>query len=397
MPNEIVYYDSSQTGAPVLNNANGALVGLLDACLVNGFNSKSVTSIVVASGIATVTVSAHGYVAGAGRMLDLAGVTGGPTGFALLNGRKKVLTIGSANTFTVDATGVSPGTATGTITCKVSPLGWVKQYSGTNKAMYRRSDVAATAMLLRIDDTGAGIAAATYARALMVETASDVDTYTGPAPTVAQLAGPGQYWSKGANSAGAKNWVLVGDGRTFYFFSEDPSYAFANFGLCAMGFGDLVSYRASDPYRAFIAGPFQVGLNTCAFNTSPITIAPSNASAVVSRPYSQIGTAVFLGAVSASASTQVPGSAGPVFPSPVDNGLILQRPLVVIELSVPFSNPPRGEYPGVALALANVGNVLDRVVLNNPIGFTGDLLSVAVVAGGTKGCMFFDLTGPWQV
>lgn len=396
MPNEVVYFDSSETGAPVLNNANGSLIGVLDACLVNGFNSKSVTSLTVAAGIATLTISTHGYAVGAGRMIDVGGVTGGPTGFALLNGRKKVLSAPSANTITVDATGVSAGTATGTITTKKSPLGWVKQYSGTNKAMYKRSDVLATLQMLRIDDTGAGIATATYARALMVETATDVDTYTGPAPTVAQLAGPGQYWPKGANSATAKNWVLVGDGRTFYLFAEDPSYGYATYaGLTPSGFGDLDSWRAGDAYKGFLLGAFQAGFNTAMFSLAPIAATPSKAGMVVSRPAAQIGGSTFFQMIGPYSDVQM-GTAGPAYPSNVDNGMAFQRPILVGELNVPFSHPIRGGLPGIVAPLANIDSRLDRTVIANPIGFTGDLLNVGTVANGSRGSVFLDLTGPWQ-
>ena len=50
----IKYFESTDAGAPTLNNAVGSMIAVLDACLITGYNSKSVASITVASGVATV-------------------------------------------------------------------------------------------------------------------------------------------------------------------------------------------------------------------------------------------------------------------------------------------------------------------------------------------------------
>jgi hypothetical protein len=205
--NTVVWYDSDETGAPTLNNVAGSAIGVLDACLVNGFNAKSVTSLVVASGVATATISAHGY--GVGRMVEFAGAT--PSG---LNGRKKILSA-TNNTVTFDATGITDQTATGTITAKRSPLGWAKTYAGTNKAAYSRTDPAATAMMLRVVDDGTSNY---WARAVMYETMSDVDTGTGSTYTSYDGTG-GHYIYKGVNDATAKKWILIGDGKTLKHLS----------------------------------------------------------------------------------------------------------------------------------------------------------------------------------
>jgi hypothetical protein len=48
-------FSSTMVNAPVLNGVAGALVALLDAVLVTGFDTKSSVSIAVAGGIATAT------------------------------------------------------------------------------------------------------------------------------------------------------------------------------------------------------------------------------------------------------------------------------------------------------------------------------------------------------
>lgn len=392
MPYPISVFTSEDAGAPTLNQTAGSLIGVLDACLVNGFNSKSVTSIVVADGVATVTVSAHGYTTG--RITLISGAT--PAG---LNGRQKV-TVTGANTFTFSAAGIADQTATGTITVKQAPLEWIKEFSGTNKAVYKRSSVAATAMKLRIDDTATGVASATQARVLMVESASGVDTYAAESPTAAQLSG-GIYWDKGVASAAAKPWIIIGDDLAFYLFVDKTNSPFANTGaLAPCGFGDLVSYRAGDTFHTFIAGG-QVNANYM-FELVGVGSAPSNSNGgiFIARANNQIGGATVMKGLGYAFSSMLPGQLSsnywPVYPSPVDNGMVITRSPMLREDVSSANYPIRGEYPGVAYPLAAVGNTLHKQVLNGIAGFSGDYMAVAIANASLVGCVLVDITGPWR-
>lgn len=387
MANEICYFTSADTGAPTLNNANGSMVDVLDACLINGYNSKSVTSIVVASNVATVTVSAHGFLGGTGKTVDIAGAT--PSG---LNGRKKITVTGS-NTFTFATSGISDQTATGTITVKRSPLGWTKLYTATGKAVYQRSDPAATTMLLRIDDTGAGVASVTNARARMVESASDIDTLTALAPTDAQLSG-GQYWSKGANSSTAKSWALIGDGRTIYFCTDNTSAAGA---LFPNGFGDIASDKAGDAYACFLAGGYTTS-DTNTFFSNPGN--SFDASVVLARLSSGVGGAVggmqITSAVT-NASNTIGSSINPAYPSPVDNGMRIIPDALIREFNAAFTHPVRGVLRGIAqpLAYLPVAAGLHLTVLSSIIGSDREFLVVNLNNSSVVGALLFDITGPW--
>ena len=62
MSTSVKHFRSNMTGAPTLNGVAGALIGVLDACLVNGFNLKTIDSLAVAAGVATASVGGgHGY------------------------------------------------------------------------------------------------------------------------------------------------------------------------------------------------------------------------------------------------------------------------------------------------------------------------------------------------
>src|SRR5690606_26703121 len=109
----VKFYHSQMTGAPVLTGQAGKLIDVLDAVLVNGWGLATVDSVVIASGIATVTrASGHPFEAAGVALIADATVTGGS-----INGEQRVLSA-TATTYTFDATGIADQTATGTITHK---------------------------------------------------------------------------------------------------------------------------------------------------------------------------------------------------------------------------------------------------------------------------------------
>lgn len=391
MSQYVVWFDSSETGAPVLNNAAGSLLAVLDACLVNGFNLKAVTSLVVAGGVATVTCAGHGFSGIYGKDVEVAGVT--PAG---LNGRK-ALTFVDTNTFRFDATGISDQTATGTITAKRSPLGWIKQFTGTNKAIYKRSDVTATAVMLRVDDTNIAPATATDARVVMVESATDVDTYTAPSPTSAQNAG-GHYANKGSNNTVAKQWTVVGDGKRFFLVTQNgPNTLPAVNGMaCQHFFGDFTSLKAGDAYNTvlFFSNTVFSGSN------GYLKLASSDAPAI--SPFALVARAYAQVSVSIPVATQGIGndfSGGPthsVYPSPVDSGLVILPGMPIREYNVAGGNPVRGIlkplcffmaiYPFNHQAIIDpVANLPGRKVLALAGNFVANPLQFGV-----------DITGPWD-
>jgi hypothetical protein len=116
---------SAMPGAPVLSGTAGALINVLDACLVDGFGVSAVASLVVAGEVATATMSG-GHSGEVGSVMTVAGAT--PSG---LNGEQKVLSVGGGNTtLTFDATGIADQTATGSITIKMSGAGWGRRFQG---------------------------------------------------------------------------------------------------------------------------------------------------------------------------------------------------------------------------------------------------------------------------
>lgn len=229
------WFDSTMTGAPELPGTAGSLIAMLDQVLLStGFGSVTLSSLVVASGVATATVNTgHGF-------FDHVVVLIGGSTPSGLNGDKRITKV-SATVFTFDATGIADGAAAGTITAKMSPMGWTKAFSGTNKAVYARSSSQSTIPVLRIDDSNAQ-----NALAVMYESMADVNTGTGPAP----LAGSVYCQKSSVASSVGRPWRLFADDRLFYLFINNDAATWAS----GLVFGDINSYREGDEYHCILVG-----------------------------------------------------------------------------------------------------------------------------------------------
>lgn len=373
----VTLFESTDAGAPVLNNAVGSLIAVLDACLITGYNTKSVTSITVASGVATVVCTGHGFSNTYGKVIRHAGAT--PAG---LNIDARISGV-TTNGYTFLCPGVSDGVATGTITAKIAPMDWTKQYSGTNKAMYKRSDAAANGCMLRIDDNTVG----QNARALMVQTASGIDTYTNEAPTTAQVSG-GQYWSKGYNSATAADWFVVADGLFFYLFVKSANAS--NYPFTSFFFGDILSLRPSDTLNCVIGG----GTAPSGGSTMQSAGSMGTAAFVISGGKNGVSISQNLG-MAGNASTNH-GITGAVYPSDVDGGMVIQYPQLINE-----GTSVRGVLPGLATCLNNISATLVpktqvSIVTGSPRVFILAHQASSIGSSTVQCVPMIDLTGPWR-
>lgn len=327
------FFDSSETGAPTLNNVAGSLLDVIRACFKDGFNPQTVTSIDVASGVATATAASHGYSATYGKLLLIEG-----SSEALLNGRKQPLSV-ATNTFTFDATGVADGTYTGTISAKRAPLGWTEPHTGTNVAIFARTAVESTAQLLRIDDS------ALVARLLCLESATDVDTYAGLCPTPAQFSG-GAPWQKGADTATAKSWFVVGADRGFYFGSQIGTGSTFTIYL----FGDGVPYYAGDAYFTLLTGQ-----SVATYSATP-GLGLDSLSSYDTAPSGTPSIYAARGQTVSSTSSELSDIAGPTSGRPGGNNM---QPTTFDHVAICDTvhilgalKQVRGEAPGLAVPLA---------------------------------------------
>lgn len=263
------WFASTMAGAPALSGSVGAMISVLDACLKDGFNLLTLDSLVVASNVATGTKTAHGYVVN--QVVLIAGAS--PSG---LNG-EWVITDVTSNTFKFATTGISDQTATGTITAKAAHCGWEKQFSGTNLAVYRSSDVLSTRIPIKVDDT-----VGQYSTALMAEGFTDISTPVNSCST--------QYFKKSSSTdSTARAWLLFADGKTFYLgidWNSAGTYDFTSH-------GDFASLVSGDGYCARlhghnVSGPTNKGQGTSLATASWEDASGNVPTGTVARNYAQV-------------------------------------------------------------------------------------------------------------
>ena len=390
----VKFYREDFPGAPVLNGVAGSLIGLLDACLCTGFGLRAATSLVVAGGVATLTLASD---AKNGNLLHsvilVAGVTGALTA---LNGEQRVTW--ASSTELKFATAAADGTAAGTITVKTAPAGWEKKFSGTNKAVFKSLSPEANTSYLWVSDTGT-----TNANVRAYEAMTDVDTGTGAAPTVAQLASGG-YWAKsyGAN-ANANKFDLVADHRAMYYLpithsGMQPTYI----GQGGYFFGDILAYKSGDAYATALISA-NATVTTYSLSGNVWYGANLSAGTKLLRSYTGLG-----GAVDAW-TPPMTGSSGLYsgddqwcgqFPAPADGALRLSRIRVTEGGYAGGSLLMRGELPGI-FHVPQTG-LAAAVSRGDSVSHNGRML-MAVYAGSdyqasanTGGRGLIDITGPWR-
>jgi hypothetical protein len=314
----VITYRSDDASAPVLSGQAGALVGILDACLVNGYGSKAAA-------------------------------------------------------------------------------GFAKEFSGTNKAVYRAAT--GNRLRLRVDDT-----TTTYARILGYETMTDVDTGTELFPTTAQISG-GLYMLKSTTAdATARPWILIADDKAFVLITGCAQTAIGNSAASdgVMQFGDGKSYKASDAYCTTI-----IGHNSSSSNTQFICQMRSDASGFsvstahyVARAYTQIGTSYNFGKSEACwvRNSNLMGTDvyKPAYPYPVTGGILLS-PMLIGEAGAGTSMLIRGQIAGLWVPQH------DLTATNHLDTFSGvgDLAGTTFIIlkgynGGSTGRFVVQTNGAWR-
>lgn len=385
----VKHFHSAMAGAPVLNGVAGALLAVLDACLVTGFDVKAATSLVVAGGVATLSF-AGSHSATVESVILISGVTGALTA---LNGEQKVTATGSG--FVKFATAAADGTAAGTITFKMAPAGWVKVFSGTNVAVYQSADPQSTKMFLRVDDTGT-----TFCRLRGYEQMTDINTGSGLFPLDAQISGGGYMNKSSVANATAVKWKIVADQRGGYIsiVGYSATTASAEAGR-TVPFGDFAPFRPGGDAYAFLIG---CGVNGAYGETSGLCDQNSAPTLYAPRAYHGLGSSFVHGSYPETGSNTTSGTdvfLG-TFPSKIDGGMRLSRRFV----AEAASSEARGIFPGFyTVPQSGVGLVIAPGTMQTGTGaLAGRKLwalgcgaAAAAYPSSSLGISFVDITGPW--
>lgn len=284
---DIKFYVHTNTNAPQLTNNFGCMIDVLDACLVNGFGSQTVSTLTASGTTVTATFgSAHKFMQY--QVIKIVGAN--QTEY---NGEHRILTVPNANTITFElAAAPSVTTATGTITCSLPPLGWEKPFSSSNpngggKAAYRSTNLLLPSRpFLRVVDELDPVWTSTYAKYAkvgIVEDMSDIDTMIGVQPNLENWIGSGAgssavnginkwYYARTDNETitgqnvsdtftpanGNRIWVLVGSGDYFYILPSVAMGSNSGFSSC-YGFGSFTSFVPIDNSNNFLLATIKPG------------------------------------------------------------------------------------------------------------------------------------------
>ena len=172
----VKWYDHTMAGVPQVDINYGDMVNMLDAVLVNGFNSKSITAMSCVDNVVTLTAAGHGMKVE--QVIEVEGVT--PAGY---NGQWRVKWA-DTNTLRFELpVGVSFSAATSFGTVKTPGLGFSIAFTGTNKRAYRSNNVLSNRPYLRVDnslDPNYSSTYQVYSKVTIAGEMSDIDTFLGP-------------------------------------------------------------------------------------------------------------------------------------------------------------------------------------------------------------------------
>jgi hypothetical protein len=379
------------TGAPTLSGTVGSAVTWLTKCLVDGFNITAPSGASQTGGVATLTFgSAHGY--GVHDVIALSGANE-----SVWNHEFRVLTVPSSTSLTFAISSGAATPATGTLSCKIAPLGWSKPFSGTDKACFLPQPQYLQCYLRVLDDnTTPTSASGRWAKLRGYESMSDVDTGTGPFPDTTQAVNGLHLWKSSTSDSTARTWWLVGDGGIFYLGVAASASYLSTYG--AYAFGDINSIKSGDVYSCLLSA-WGAGIDTLPTNyNTNMTFASFgayNATQVgkyLARSYTQLGTAVACGFIGDNAVSTIMGLAGPTYPHPPDNGLLFS-PVGVVESSIIRSRAlPGFYYPLHTTPLALLATVSDTADLP---GRTLQCFGLSSGSSNQAQCLI-DIIGPWR-
>lgn len=236
---ECNYFYGSQAGSPALGTlGTGDLVRVLDACLVNGYNSVTLTSLANSGspGMAVANKTAHGFADQ--QIVRIGGAT--PAGY---NGDFRINRI-DADNFSYDPGSSVSGSATGTITAMVAPLGWTIAFTATNQRVYQAPDGNRFPLMIN-DNANTNTCIVRGFRSM-----SAITTGTGPFPTVSQSSTNLKWLRPDPTTLTSVDWFVIGDRKRFWAGINAYSDGCRQW----YGFGDFKSYKAADAYNTFICG-----------------------------------------------------------------------------------------------------------------------------------------------
>ena len=307
-------FTSEDFGAPAIhiNGVAGAMITVMQGCLVDGYGDQTPTSITRSGAVATMVLpNAHGFTRTG--VLNISGCDQ-----ADYNGEFRI-TVVNATTVTF-AVANSPATpATGTIVCRQDGAGWTIPFTDVNKAVFKQGAIS-NGFYLDVDDT---VAASSTVRAY--ESMTAVGVGTGQFPTVAQQ--PNLYWIKGATNS---PWVVVADEHFVMVWTPETSTSPLT--AAAWFFGDFRELAPYNGYNTILVSGDNISLANDSLHDIDTSITSTVNVRCVARDHTGLGgsrAVLLMGDSSLVDNATYTSVAGMTYPSILDNALYMQELRVV--------------------------------------------------------------------
>lgn len=259
----VKHYQNTMKGIPQLTNNWGAMINLLDAVLVNGFNHVTILGLTkanTASITATINLgSDHGFIDR--QVVRIAGSTNG------WNGDYKILSV-DASSITIECTAEHQSVISGTASCFTAPLDFeivhqTPSESTEPKRAYRSTDPESLGLILLVHDfcvSGASTTGAKFAKVGIVSDMVDIDTIVGNQMPY-KSSNPNANWGWDGTYHGWAKWYY----RTHSYSAANTSLAdsspampgTSNFNIVSDGVSICLDIYTSNQLSYIVGGIFE--------------------------------------------------------------------------------------------------------------------------------------------
>lgn len=422
MPYPVKNFRSDDVGLGKITATQGAFVGILDACLVTGFNLRSLDGLSYDSAsdtfVGTVN-SGHGY-----RIDQIVLVSGAtPSQFNC----EIWITAITATTFTgkahVSDARPSSGAASGAMTVKAAPQGqWSKPYSSADgqKAVFRMEAVESSKCCLRVDNSIA--CSASYGMYCLVDAYEQVGGLDTGINHFGFFAERGNAWSLRARTSYRDTpWIIYADPQAFWVYlkiieSSNESNEVINSSYSyefwrSYFFGDGVKRNPGDTYATTLVSAgnqlstVQATSQGSLVGNHTLFYAGNNKDgiALARDMSSNVGKKIPYGINFPWLGQNYSGRGPLQYPSPVDNALIVQPNGVHIMETVSVI---RMQIPGLWTTPQDLSSVITPAAQLQ--SFPGAenrkfqamhaqyYCSTSQPLTSYAGVAFVDITGPWR-
>lgn len=394
----VKWFSSDMPGAPELTSAPGSLISLLDACLVNGWGLAALDSLTYDSetGTATGTV-ATGHAFTDYQVIEISGADQ-----AEFNGAHRIVSR-TTTTFTFEVSEPGVSAATGTLSVKIAPAGWLRLFDngqGT-RVVYKPGNEATTSCIYCFDDTNT----------LSGWNSNGASAFIFPSESATAVDALGPLFQKHPENTSTRgvirkdnsnngstpcSWALVADARLAYLYIdfESNSYEYAK---TLYVFGEFESYVVGDQWNALVSAGYTG--QQWYYAITDLTRFNDPQGLTLARKFDQFGGAT-RGSLAGQRGYQsvMGGHNGYEYPNKADNGLLYAYPAQVQEhyTSSETSNALRGWMPGLAWPLHHRPTT-DKTRLELPInGVTKAHIALNASYSSSPGQVYIDIDGPWR-